>query len=199
MSVHGKAGGAPGRRRHREAYPHRTAAKNAEHRRSAPVRSDDRSADDERASERERSVRGGDAGRDQNQRRQDRGGVRRDAKQADVAVLDPVVPDVEGKADGSEAEAEDREPLAHVFGNDRRFKRRVAGGRERRGREAEPGNRFGWRALELAGKHRIAGPDEGAAKSEAVARERRAARDGEACAFGKKESRRSGEAERRAD
>src|SRR5208337_1514056 len=153
----------------------------------------------ERASERERSVRGGDAGRDQNQRRQDRGGVRRDAKQADVAVLDPVVPDVEGKADGSEAEAEDREPLAHVFGNDRRFKRRVAGGRERRGREAEPGNRFGWRALELAGKHRIAGPDEGAAKSEAVARERRAARDGGACAFGKKESRRSGEAERRAD
>ena len=75
---------------------------------------------------------------DQNERRQHRRGVGRDPEQADVAVLDAMVPDIEGEADGAEAEAEDREPLAGVRRNDRRLERGVTERRERRRGEAEP-------------------------------------------------------------
>ena len=120
---------------------------------------------------RQRRRRGRNAGRDQDQRGKHRRGVGGDAEQANVAVLDAVVPDIEGEADRPEAEAEDRQPL------------------RRRSRERRSISKAAWQAaasaavtrqkpatasvgacFQAARQHRIARPDEGAAQGQAHSR-----------------------------
>lgn len=77
---------------------------------------------------------------DQQQRGKQRRGVGGNAEKLDVAVLDAVIPHVEGKADGPKPEPGDREPLDRRRRPGGLLQRQVAQQRENRGGDAEPGD-----------------------------------------------------------
>ncbi|ENN89500.1 hypothetical protein RHSP_61017 [Rhizobium freirei PRF 81] len=133
------------------------------------MRGEHGAAGHEQAGERNAPTRLGKAEERQDQRRQQRRRIACGAENLDIAVLDAVVPGIEGRSDGEEAEAEHGDPLCHPLRPDGLLQAEMAEEGEDGCHEAEYGDDVGGYGLETARDQRIAGPGEGAKKSRAVA------------------------------
>ena len=111
----------------------------------------------------------GEAGGDQHQRRQQRRGIARRAQHLDVAMLDAMVPGIEGGTHRHQPEAKHGEPLSGALRQHGFFQREMAGQRKHRGGRAEPRDDAGRHFGKAPRRQRIGRPHEGADAGHGVA------------------------------